>query len=135
MAVFQEVKLGWGGKDFIIPPYRVLGAIAEIEQIITLPEVAAYSQRGTAPLAKLAQAFGAALRYAGAKVGDDEVYAGMLGAGDGQTAAVASVTTLLQMMMPPGAMMEKATPQGNRQPAGARLSRRATRPSSSKQKR
>ena len=131
MAIFSEVVLGWDGADYVIPAERVLGAIATVEQVITLSEIAAYHQRGTAPMAKLAQAFGCVLRYAGAKVGDDEVYAGMLRGGDSQAVAVSSVTTLLQMMLPPASIGAKAAPQGNGRRAGRRSSRSATRPSSS----
>ena len=131
MAIFKEVVLGWDGADYTIPPDRVLGAIAEIEQVITLSEIAVYHQRGTAPMAKLAQAFGAALRFAGARVDNEEVYAGMLRGGDSQSVAIASVQTLLQMMLPPASIAQKATPQGNGRRAGMRSSKSATRPSSS----
>jgi hypothetical protein len=131
MAIFNDVGLGWDGADYTIPPNRVLGAIAEIEQVITLSEIAAYHQRGTAPMAKLAQAFGTALRYAGAKVDDDEVYAGMIRGGDSQSVAIASVTTLLQMMLPPASIVQKAAPRGNGRRAGKRSSKSATRPLSS----
>jgi hypothetical protein len=132
MAIFQDVVLGWDGANYTIPAERVLGAIAEIEQVITLSEIAAYNERGTAPMAKLAQAFGAALRYAGAKVANDEVYAGLLRGGDSQGVAVKSVTALLQMMLPPASFAQKEAPRGNGRGVGTRSSKSATRPSSSR---
>lgn len=103
MSGFDDIKLGWKGKQYTIPARKALGAIARIEQVITLKELTQYAQRETAPMAMLAQAYGSVLRYAGAEVEDEEVYAGMFGAGGGDMSAAISeaVQALMMMMIPP----------------------------------
>jgi len=118
MGIFEEVSLKWKGETYKIEPTKVMGAIAQVEEIITLKELGEYAQKGDAPMAKLAMAFAAVLRYAGAKVRDEEVYAGMFG-GDGQQSAIGSIATLLQMMIPPSAFAKtegnaKAAPTGGK---------------------
>ena len=67
MSIFEEVVLSWDGVEYKIDPERVMGAIAKVEEIITLRELSEYAQKGDAPMAKLAMAFASVLRYAGAK--------------------------------------------------------------------
>ena len=76
MAIFQPIKLSWRGKAFAIPAERVLGAIASIEEVATFPEIIRMVS-GTPNMSKIARAYGAVLRYAGAVVDDEEVYEGM----------------------------------------------------------
>lgn len=114
MAIFEEVSLRWGGEEYKIEPTKVMGAIARVEEIITLKELGEYAQKGDAPMAKLAMAFGSVLRYAGARVSDEEVYSGMFG-GEAQQTALMSITVLLQMMIPPTAL--KRMTKGNEQAA------------------
>jgi len=113
MAIFEEVVLTWNGTEYRIEPTKVMGAIAKVEEIITLKELGEYAQKGDAPMAKLAMAFGSVLRYAGARVGDDEVYAGMFG-GANQTSASTSISNLLTMMIPPSVLQ---SPKGKVQAA------------------
>lgn len=101
MDIFKEVKLQWNGKEYVIPPNAVMMCIAKVEDVVTLAELVRYSNRNTMPLAKLAQAFGVVLRYAGANVSDDEIYLGMFADGDMKEKANNAITTLLVMMMPP----------------------------------
>lgn len=127
MAIFEEVSLRWGGEEYKIEPTKVMGAIARVEEIITLKELGEYAQKGDAPMAKLAMAFGSVLRYAGARVSDDEVYAGMFGI-ESQTSALTSITVLLQMMIPPSAFKQMAA-KGNAEAAptgGKNSSKRPT---------
>lgn len=149
---FDDYKLSWGDTEYIIPARQIMGAIAKVEQVITLSELQVYFVRGAAPLSLLAQAYGAVLRYAGAKVEDADVYAGMFGNGaddDAATNAAATVKTclfgLLELMVPPAARgnLQKArqadapeTQQPpmvtatSKQPGGGRSSRkRSKRPS------
>lgn len=105
---FDDYKLGWGDKDYVIPAREIMGAIAKVEQVVTLSELQVYFMRSAAPLSLLAQAYGAVLRYAGAKVDDADVYAAMFGNGTGDGAdATATVKTclfgLLELMVPPAA--------------------------------
>jgi hypothetical protein len=103
MSGFEDLTLGWGGKSFVIPARKMLGAVARIEEVITLQELTAYASRGTAPMARLAQAYGSVLRYAGAAATDDEVYSGLFGdAGPDNANLIAdSINTLMVMMIPP----------------------------------
>lgn len=100
MGIFEPVVLTWDGQEYEIAPDRTMGAIARIEEIITLKEVGEYAMKGDAPIAKLSMAYGAVLRYAGCKVKDEEIYAGMFqGASD--TSVLGCINALLAMMIPP----------------------------------
>lgn len=138
MSIFEDIKLTWDGKEYVIPSDRVMGAIARIEDVVTLGELQRYSEKQTAPLAKVAMAYGAVLRYAGANVTDDKVYAGLFG-GDGQNqheSIVTSIYILLAMMVPPAAMRkdpsDKDNPQGNAPTTVARSSKKRSKRRSSR---
>lgn len=96
MAIFQEVGLSWAGREYTVAPDKVMGLIARIEDIITIDELAG---RGV-KRAKLAQAYGSALRYAGAKVTDDEIYAALFSV-DAIEATSNAVAGLIALMIPP----------------------------------
>lgn len=117
MAIFEEVTLNWGGKDYRIEPSRVMGAIAKVEEVITLKELGEFAMKGDAPMARLAMAFGNVLRYAGAKIGDDEVYAGLFDPEQGGS-VMSSISVLLSMMVPPTTMRSpgknQAVPTGGK---------------------
>jgi len=129
MGSFEDIRLQWAGSDYVIRANRVLGAIARIEDVVTLNELQRFGARGTAPMAKIAMAYGAVLRYAGAKVTDEEVYAGMFGAtGTSADAVVESISALVAMMVPPQSKTAaKETPSGNAVPAATASSKRRTR--------
>lgn len=97
--VFEPVVMTWKGVEYEIAPDRVMMLIAKIEDILTLSEIFAYQSRGAAPMGKLSMAYGVALRYAGAKVRDDEVYQGMFA--EGGSSAGTAINALLSMMLPP----------------------------------
>jgi hypothetical protein len=132
MGAFTDIELDWGGKVYTIQAHRVMGAIARIEDIITLPELQAYSARGTYPLAKLCTAFATVLKYAGARVTDEEIYE-MAFSGEGaQEAVINGVLHLMQMMVPASARakMDAAIAEadlGNSRPAAAASSRKRSR--------
>lgn len=109
MGAFDDIKLDWHGKEYTIPANRVLRAIACIEDVLTLNELATYSARNAVPFAKIASAYGAVLRYAGATVTDEDVYAGMLQSEDEGVTVTAALGGLLAMMMP----KQKDTKPGN----------------------
>jgi hypothetical protein len=125
MSIFEEVSLKWGEEEYKIEPTRVMGAIAKVEEVITLKELLEYFHKGDAPMVKLSMAFGSVLRYAGARVTDEEVYAGMFQDGL-QDSIVASIYNLLFMMVPPSALNKpgkvQAAPTG-----GKNLSKKRTR--------
>jgi hypothetical protein len=114
MSIFDDVSLTWNGEEYKIEAGKIMGAISVIEEVVTLQELAEYATTGKTPLSKLAMAFGAVLRYAGAKVKDEEVYAGMF-EGTGQGSAIASLSVLLSMMIPQTVVKnpkEEAAPTG-----------------------
>jgi hypothetical protein len=129
MGIFAAKELGWRDETFVIPARRMMGAIAAIEDVITLHELQLFAARKTAPMAKLAMAYGAVLRYAGASIADDDVYAGMLEGGQSATGVAIAISGLLEMMVPPGladAAAAGAPPKGNSRKAAAPMSKRRT---------
>ena len=104
MGIFNELNLTWKGTEYTVEADNILRLIAKVEDVITLNELYSYSQRGAAPLAKLASAFGIVLRYAGAKVADDEVYKTIVNGGS--DAAIVATRTILTMMLPPENLIE-----------------------------
>lgn len=118
MNPFEDITIEWEGKPYVIPANKVMGAISRIEDVVTLEELGRFHARGTAPLIKLCQAYGTVLRYAGAKVTDEEVYAGIFASG-GQARVLSSVSALMTMMIPPSVRnappspVDEATDLGN----------------------
>jgi hypothetical protein len=102
MAIFEDIHLEWEGKEYVVPSNQVMRLIARIEDIITLAELGNYSARGGLPIAKLCSAYGVALRHAGAKVNDEEIYDQAL-SHDEQGFIVAAVSNVMLMMLPPKA--------------------------------
>lgn len=100
MGIFEPVVLSWNGQEYEIAPDRLMGAIATIEDTITLKEVGEYAMKGDAPIAKLSMAYGSVLRYAGCKVKDDEIYVAMFDSGK-NTSVLGCISALLAMMIPP----------------------------------
>jgi hypothetical protein len=103
MGAFEDIELPWSGKTFVIKSNRVMGAIARIEDVITLAELQAYAVKGAAPIAKLSMAYAAVLRYAGAQVTDEEVYEKSFVGGREQEAMVMAIMNLMKMMLPASA--------------------------------
>lgn len=100
MGIFEPVVLTWNGQEYEIAPDRLMGAIATIEETITLKEVGQYAMKGDAPIAKLSIAYASVLRYAGCKVKDEEVYATMFKSGN-DISVLGCINALLAMMIPP----------------------------------
>lgn len=135
MSIFENITLEWGGKQFVVPSNRVMGAIARVEEVVTLKELSEFAQApGGAKFAKLAMAYGTLLRYAGAKIEDEEIYRGLFRRNDDQDVSstlYASISGLLAMMVPPDVLTsgvsEEETPSGGKStPAAARSSQRPT---------
>jgi hypothetical protein len=106
-AVFEPIRLEWNGAEYRIPADNVLRGIAKVEEVITLPELVAYEMRGTVPLAKVAMAYGALLRLAGAQAKDEEVFASLFGNGLGQAHAMGTAAALLATMIPPPVLRKR----------------------------
>ncbi len=119
MNIFDPVTLTWNGAEHTVAPDRIMGLIARIEEAVLLSEIHAAAQRGGLPLAKIAMAYGAALRYAGARVEDDEVYATFF-AGSGGEKIPAAVVALATMMVPPAREPAKADAQAGKSRAARR---------------
>jgi hypothetical protein len=102
MGIFEPVTLTWQGGEYTVPADRVLGLIASVEEHITLADL---GRASTPKLAQLSYAYAAALRYAGARVTADEVYAACFR--DTASTVQALITSLLIMMIPPSELQER----------------------------
>jgi len=74
MAVFESRVLTWQGKDYSIPANRMFGAIARVEEHVTRSQLIDAILNQSVPYTKLAAAWVAALRYAGAIVTNEQAY-------------------------------------------------------------
>ncbi len=132
---FEDYKLAWRDKEYTIPARQIMGAISRVEDIVTLSELQVFFQRNAAPLARIAEAYAAVLRYAGASVTADEVYAGMFGNAAGNTGETvkACLFGLLELMVPPSARgnlkarAEAPEPPSSGQASGAPSSQKRSR--------
>lgn len=109
--MFQPIVLKWDGVAYTVPANRVLAAIATVENVLTLDELGRFTNKGTVPLARVAQAYGALMRFAGADVTDDAIYAGMFDSTD--VNPVMACQALLAMMLPPAHIVRKAVDAGD----------------------
>lgn len=119
MAIFQEIGLTWKGREYVVPPDRVLGLIAEVEEKITIEDLAIGSG---VKRAKLSAAYAAALRYAARVSGapcnvvDEDVYTSLFG-GDFAASTQAIIESLLKMMIPPEHLQTSSAPADSKKPA------------------
>lgn len=78
MKGFEPVTLSWAGESYTVPAENQLMLIATLEDALAGPSgeqaVSVLLRKGGPSFARLSGAYGAALRYAGADVSDDEVY-------------------------------------------------------------
>lgn len=126
MTAFNPITLQWDGTKHEIAPFRVMGAIACIEETITLVELYDAMAKKRPPLSRIARAYSDVLNYAGAKVSPEEVYASMFGgAVINQETVVTAIATLLAMMQPPASAM-KGVSGGNGSRGGANSSKKRT---------
>jgi hypothetical protein len=119
MSAFSDIELEWGSRIYTIKSHRVMGAIARIEDIITLPELKTYQERRAAPLGKLSMAYGAVLRYAGVNVRDDEVYETVF-SGTASNHVIVAIMNIMQMMIPKSALaqLDAADPKSSENDLG-----------------
>ena len=103
MGVFTDIELEWAGSTYTIKGQRVMRVISLVEDVITMPELQAYSSKGTYPLAKLCTAFASVLRFAGARVTDEEVYELAYSGEKEQEAVIMATMDLMKMMLPASA--------------------------------
>jgi hypothetical protein len=100
MSVFSNIDLEWKGDVYTIAADRVMKAIAVVEAHITVPEFLMVSVGRHLPLSRLCAAYGAVLRYAGARVTDEEVYENVFAGGDVEGTIVRSVNEIMTLMLP-----------------------------------
>lgn len=110
---FSEIKLTWDGTTYTIPPRRVLEAISAVEEVITLDVLQRYMHKGSPPLAKIAMAYGALLRFAGAEAENDDVYSALFSGNSGAVMA-STVQTLLLLMLPPDSIIQNHAAKGGK---------------------
>lgn len=110
MQGFSDVKISWRDKEFTIPANNTLMLIAQIEGILSggtnEQAISVLLRPGGPPYSALAASFGAAIRWAGGEVTDEEIYISMQddmakGGTDALAAINGSVIALLSIMSPP----------------------------------
>lgn len=128
MKGFETVRLSWQGEAYEVPAERQLRLIAEIEDALSGPSgrqaIGVLLSPGGPSYSRLAAAYGAALRHAGATVTDEEIYLSIVGDLAGGQDRVrekvqAAVLGLLEIMAPPLALAIRggAEAEGKTQPA------------------
>jgi hypothetical protein len=126
MQGFQPVTLSWKGQKYTVPAESQLRLIAAVEDALAgasgQQAINVLLRREGPPYSRLAAAFGAALRYAGADVSDEDVYLSMMDSmakgADVVIETQAAVMALLSILSPPighkineeAAAPEKQTP-------------------------
>ena len=101
-SVFDDVKIKWDGKEYTIPSNRVMPLIERIEDHVSFGDLAGKKPK----IGKIASAWAEVLRYAGASVSDEQVYADMFkSATSGQIHT--AISGLLMIMVPPEALQKK----------------------------
>lgn len=106
--MFNPIELDWKGEKYTIEADNVLRLIAKVEDHLTLGELWQFQERGGAPLGKISAAFGVMLRYAGARVKDEEIYTSLT---TGGADAITSATSTLLLMMVPPSSISKSDPE------------------------
>jgi len=110
MQGFDDVVLGWKGEEFTVPANRMLMLVCKVEDALSGDDgeqaLTVLMRRQGPPHARLAQAYGAALRFAGADVTDDDVYLSLQselskGGAAGVSAMQSAVLNLIAIVSPP----------------------------------
>lgn len=121
MRGFDDVTVTWRGQSYIVPANRQMLLIAKVEDALGGENgdqaLTVLFRRQGPPHTRLAAAFGAVLRHAGASVTDEEIYLSiqndMISKSKGeQTAAIqACIFALLSIISPPAVASLKGTPE------------------------
>lgn len=124
--MFEATTFNWKGRDFTIPPDRIMGAIASVEDVVTLGELATMQSGTSINLSKIAKAYATVLRYAGADATWEDVYGSLFGDGNGKV--MVALRTLMLMMVPPSVMISASPgkPPTGKNRAGRRSSKSPT---------
>ena len=117
MHGFEDVTLGWDGKEYTIPASQQLMLIAKLEDVLGgasgRQAVEVLTQASGPSYAVLSMAYGTALRHAGAQVTDDEIYLGIIegftsGRSDMAEVVQKAILNMLAIIAPPLARMLRA---------------------------
>lgn len=109
--MFEDIHLEWQGKKYTIPADDVLKCIARVEDVVSVGEVAEMLTSGRLKFAKIAKAYATFLRYAGARVKDEEVFVSifpsMNGGADILAMCLSRLELLMKLMSPPESLLSK----------------------------
>jgi len=117
MMNFEPVTLTWKGESYTVPADGQMKLIAVIEDALrgdsSMQAVQLLMREGGPSYVRLSQAFGAALRFAGADVSDEEIYLSIQNDFASSSANVAillqgAIISLLSIISPPLALAVKA---------------------------
>ena len=128
MHGFDDVTLGWKDDLFVVPANKMLMLVCKIEDALAGDSgeqaLNVLMRPNGPPHARLAMAYGAALRYAGATVSDDEVYLSLqselsTGSAEGVAAIQSAVINLIAIVSPPLGSVLLASNEKKRDPVKA----------------
>lgn len=115
MAGFEDVHLSWRGETFTVPASGQMRLIAKVEDALSgdsgKQALSILFRREGPPYTALASAYAAALRHAGAKVTDDEVYLSIMedlatkSRADALMVIQAAIVAILSIISPPAARL------------------------------
>lgn len=139
MQGFEDVTLGWKGIDYVIPATKQLMLIQKIEDALSgdtgEQAVSVLFRKGGVPHSRLARAYGAALRHAGAKVTDEEVYLSIhqdiaeKSAQQVEATMLALIWSLLAIISPPTVKTAREQAEAMQAPKKARPAKASSEPS------
>lgn len=122
MRGFDDVTLAWQGVEYTIPANAQMMLIAKIEDALSgdsgQQALSVLFRREGPPYSRLAAAFGAALRHAGARVTDGEIYLSIQSdlvtkTNSQKTEAIQScIMALLSIISPPAIEAMNEKPEG-----------------------
>jgi len=98
-SALDGVSFRWDGKTVTISPDRLLSALARLEEVVPLRELAAMGHQ--ARHGKVSEAFAAVLRFAGIGADAETVFARTLLDAEARAEAHAAVAGLIQSAQPP----------------------------------
>ena len=94
---FEDFEIEWRGDTYTLPAEVALRTISQIEEVLTLPELAESVKRNALPIARMSMAFGTLLRATGCTDSDERVYQVIISGG----LLVDIAITLMKFMSPP----------------------------------
>lgn len=96
MSIFQDVVLAYEGKEYRVKSDDVMLLIEAVEDIITIDELTSSKVK----FVKLSRAYGEALRFAGCKINDQQIYVSMFSQDQSIAAAQNAIAGLVSLMIP-----------------------------------